>query len=381
MDAGWIVAIALGFGFVTGALVVMAATHAASRGRRAMALAAEGIPDGVSDVVLALDSTGVVLDASNTVVLASPAAAALGVVFERELTSESMLELVNEVRETGEPVERELQVSRSRFSNADLRQLRARAAPIGNRFVLLLAEDHTDEVRLLEMRRDFVANVSHELKTPIGAIALLAEAIDAAVDEPERVRAFANRLEVESSRLARMTQELIDLSRVQTHDPLGDPHHVEIDTVIADAIDATRVAADAKRVRVTSRVVDHTEVVGDGPMLVMALQNLVRNAVQYSPEGGHVGIGARLVGEMVEISVTDKGVGISPEDATRVFERFYRVDPARSRVTGGTGLGLSITKHIAATHGGDVRLWSKPGQGSTFTMRLPVTQSTHSEHR
>ena len=374
VDATWIVLLALGFGFGLGALVVHLGGVAASRGRRAMQLANESIPDGVADVVGALESAGVVVDASNTVLRASDSAMSLGLVADRALANAELMELVQDARASGQAEQRMIELRRSRFDESQVRHLSARAAPIGARFILLLAEDRTEEIRLEGVRRDFVANVSHELKTPIGAVTLLADAIDAASDDPERVRAFAQRLMVEAARLGALTQELIDLSRVQDDDPLDDPEHVGIERVVERAVDGVRVAAEAKRIRISTRVVDAPSVLGDEAMLVMALQNLVANAVQYSPEGSHVGVGVRRSDDLVEVSVTDKGVGIGPADAQRVFERFYRVDPARSRVTGGTGLGLSITKHIAVSHGGEVQLWSRLGQGSTFTLRLPVAQ-------
>lgn len=372
VDATWIVAVALVVGFTLGATIVRSIDVASMRGRRAMALASEPIPDGVTDVVEALESVGVVLDASNSVLRASSGATSMGIVQGRELMSPEILELVADVRSSGEPASRDLDFRRGRFEDAQVLRLHARVAPLGSRFMLVLADDHTEQLRLEGVRRDFVANVSHELKTPIGAIALLADAIDAAADDPERVRAFTARLQSESTRLGRMAKELIDLSRVQADDPLDDAEPVEIETVVERAVDGVRVAADAKRIRLSTRVADSVTVMGDEALLVMAMSNLLANAVQYSPEGVHVGVGARLVGDLVEISVTDKGIGIAAEDVPRVFERFYRVDPARSRVTGGTGLGLSITKHIAVAHGGEITLWSKPGQGSTFTLRLPV---------
>lgn len=374
VDATWIVLLTLAFGFGLGAFVVHLGGVAASRGRRAMALANESVPDGIADVVGALESAGVVLDASGTVLRASPAAIALGLVADRALANDELAELVQDSRMSGRPEERAIELRRSRFEDSQVHHLSARAAPIGARFTLLLAVDRTEEVRLEGVRRDFVANVSHELKTPIGAVTLLADAIDAAADEPERVRAFTQRLQVEAARLGTLTQELIDLSRVQDDDPLEAPERIEIERVVERAVDAVRVAAEAKRIRISCRVVDAVAVLGDESMLVMAMQNLVANAVQYSPEGSHVGVGVRLNDDLVELSVTDKGVGIAPDDAARVFERFYRVDPARSRVTGGTGLGLSIAKHIAVSHGGEVQLWSRLGQGSTFTLRLPVAQ-------
>jgi two-component system sensor histidine kinase SenX3 len=246
-----------------------------------------------------------------------------------------------------------------------------RVARLGARYILLLAEDRTESFRLDEVRRDFVANISHELKTPIGAVGLLAEALQAASDEPDQVRRFAKRLTKEADRLARITKEIIDLSRLQAADALKSPKAVEIDHMVALAIDQTRVAAESNRVTIVSGGDAGAEVYGDEPLLVVALHNLIANAIQYSPKGSRVGVGVSNGDGIVEIAVTDQGVGIPDEDLDRVFERFFRIDPARSRHTGGSGLGLSIVKHVVQNHGGDVRVWSQPGNGSTFTIRLP----------
>jgi two-component system, OmpR family, sensor histidine kinase SenX3 len=221
------------------------------------------------------------------------------------------------------------------------------------------------------VRRDFVANISHELKTPIGAVGLLAEALQAASNEPDQVRRFAKRLTKESERLARITQEIIELSRLQAADALTKSDIVEIDRVVAQAIDQNHVLADSNKVRLVSGGDAGAEVYGDEPLLVVALHNLISNAIQYSPKHSRVGVGVSYVDGIVEIAVTDQGAGIPEEDLERVFERFYRIDPARSRHTGGSGLGLSIVKHVVQNHGGDVRVWSQPGSGSTFTIRLP----------
>jgi two-component system sensor histidine kinase SenX3 len=247
----------------------------------------------------------------------------------------------------------------------------ARAAPMGVRHVLLLAEDRSDAVRLEAVRRDFVANVSHELKTPIGAVGLLAEALQTAADDPEQVRRFAERLSTEAMRLGLITREIIDFSRLQAVDPLHEPTRVGVDAVLATAIDQNQVLAEARGVELVLAKRTRLEVLGDEGLLTTAVHNLVANAVQYSPAHSRVGVGARARNGAVEIAVTDQGVGIAPEDVERVFERFYRGDPARSRQTGGTGLGLSIVKHVAQNHGGDVSVWSRLGHGSTFTIRLP----------
>jgi two-component system sensor histidine kinase SenX3 len=237
--------------------------------------------------------------------------------------------------------------------------------------VLLLAEDRTESHRLDAVRRDFIANISHELKTPIGAVGLLAEALQAASSEPDQVRRFAKRLKKESERLARITQEIIELSRLQSADALTSAELVSIDQVIALAVDETRVAAESNAVKVVAGGDTGAEVFGNESLLVTALHNLIANAIQYSPRGSRVGLGVRHGDGVIEIAITDQGVGIPEDELDRVFERFFRTDPARSRNTGGSGLGLSIVKHVVQNHGGDVRVWSQLGRGSTFTIRLP----------
>jgi two-component system sensor histidine kinase SenX3 len=231
--------------------------------------------------------------------------------------------------------------------------------------------DITELRALEEVRRDFVANISHELKTPIGAIGLLSEALHTAADDPEQVRLFADRLNAESARIARLTQDIIELSRLQAVDAVANAERVEIDQVIASAVDRNRVGADAHGIELVVGVPSNATVYGDPKLLITAIDNLISNAIRYSPDASRVGVGARAANGVVEIAVTDQGEGIPEADQERIFERFFRVDQARSRHTGGTGLGLSIVKHAVQNHGGDVRVWSQPGMGSTFTIRLP----------
>jgi two-component system sensor histidine kinase SenX3 len=221
------------------------------------------------------------------------------------------------------------------------------------------------------VRRDFIANISHELKTPIGAVGLLAEALDSASEDPDQVRRFAHRLSEESQRLARITQDIIELSRLQSADALTGAELVSVKQVITSAVDQNRVAAEARGIELAMRGDKKAEVYGDEALLVTAVHNLISNAIQYSPPGSRVGVGVRTVDGVVEIAVTDQGEGIPEDDLDRVFERFFRVDQARSRHTGGTGLGLAIVKHAVQNHGGEIRVWSQPGRGSTFTIRLP----------
>lgn len=373
MDSTWSVLAALAFGVLIGAGFTVVLHIAERRGQSAARVVAPTIPDGVDQVLDVLESAGVVLDPSNNVLRASPGALAMGLVRNQMLVHPELLDLVAGVRRTGEPVATELLLTRGPFSDATM-QLDVRVARLGTRFVLLLADDRTEARRLDEVRRDFIANISHELKTPIASVSLLAEALDQAADEPDRVRRFADRLSVESTRLAHITSEVIELSRLQARDALRRDELLDVDRVLAAAVDQNRVVAAAKGIELRLRAKSKAKIYGDEALMVVAVHNLVANAIAYSSEGGRVGIGVTVDGDAVEIAVADQGIGIAPDDQDRVFERFYRVDQARSRNTGGSGLGLSIVKHAVQNHGGDVRLWSQPGRGSTFTIRLPLAE-------
>ena len=337
------------------------------------------LPTGVADVLSVLRSSAVVLDRDDRVVRASPAAYSFGLVRNQALLSEDLLDLARRVRRDGEIREAQLELPRGRFGTAS-RSVLARVAPLSSSLILLLVEDHTEVRRADEVRRDFVANVSHELKTPVGAMALLAEALLDAADDPEAVRRFAGRVKHESDRLTRLVHDVIELSRLQGHDPLASPSLVSIDEVVAEVVDRNRLTAEARGVTLVCGGVRGVKVTGDARQLVTAIGNLVDNAVRYGPEGSRVAVATDLVGEgpqaVVEISVTDEGPGIAEPERGRIFERFYRVDSARSRETGGTGLGLSIVKHVAAGHGGEATVWSAEGTGSTFTLRLPASTTT-----
>ncbi|MER7814954.1 ATP-binding protein [Streptomyces sp. NPDC096153] len=343
------------------------------------------LPPGVDTVLSVLRSSAVVLDESDSVVKASSAAYALGLVRGGKLAVEPMLHMARDTRRDGEIRQVELDLPRRGTGRGEALAVSARVAPLGSRLVLLLVEDLTEARRIEAVRRDFVANVSHELKTPVGALSLLSEAVMDASDDPEAVTRFAGRMQIEATRLTNLVQELIDLSRVQNDDPLEDAEPVRVDELVAEAIDRSRQTASTKQITMavggTTRA-DGTaglHVWGNRGQLAAALGNLVENAVNYSPARTRVGIAARRVtapgGDQIEIAVTDQGIGISEKDRERIFERFYRVDPARSRATGGTGLGLAIVKHVAASHGGEVTVWSTEGQGSTFTLRLPEAGS------
>jgi two-component system, OmpR family, sensor histidine kinase SenX3 len=333
------------------------------------------LPAGVGQVLSILRSSAVVLDENDAVVKASPAAHALGLVSGDRLKVGTLLRLARQVRRDGEIREAELDIPRGRLGDQRLR-VSSRVAPLGARLVLVLVEDRTEARKIEAVRRDFVANVSHELKTPVGALALLAEAIQSASEDPEAVRRFADRMATESSRITKIVQELIDLSRLQAPDPDRAAAAVLVDDVVHAAAERTKAIAVVKDIEIAIGGEHGLKVLGNEGQLVTALGNLVENAVNYSPEQTRVAIGVGRSADLVEISVTDQGIGIPERDRDRIFERFYRVDPARSRETGGTGLGLSIVKHVVQNHGGEIRVWSVEGSGSTFTIRLPLLTDT-----
>lgn len=329
------------------------------------------VPPGVEDVLAGLRSSAIVIDQNLGLVKASPAAYAFGLVRGDRVVVAELLDQAAAVLRDGEIRETQLELNRSGDPSRKLYVL-ARMAPLTSRLVLALIEDRTRAVRVDEIRRDFVANVSHELKTPVGALTLLAEAVYDASDEPEAVRKFAKQMEQEGVRLTQLVQEIIDLSRLQYDDPVDSPDRVHIDHVVEAALDRSKVDAENRKIKLTWGGTRGASVLGNEQQLIVAVGNLVENAVSYSPTHTRVAVAVRRRDDLVEISVTDQGYGIGKADQERIFERFYRVDPARSRTTGGTGLGLSIVKHIAASHGGEATVWSVPGAGSTFTLRLPL---------
>jgi two-component system sensor histidine kinase SenX3 len=311
-----------------------------------------------------------VVDAVDGVVRASPAAYAYGLVRGHTVVHRELLDMTAGVRRDGVILEKQLELPRGPLGQGTI-IVQVRAAMLGEEYILLLADDRTEITRTEEIRNDFVANVSHELKTPVGAISLLAEALESSADDELAVRRFAKRMHKESGRLAALVQDIIELSRLQGASVAQQGRPVDVNAVIAEAVDRSQLPAESKNIRIVVGGRTEAKVFGDQDLLVTALRNLIDNAIRYSPENTRVGIGVRSREGLVSISVTDQGEGLSPEDQERVFERFYRVDSARSRHTGGTGLGLSIVKHVASNHGGEVTLWSQPGQGSTFTLRLP----------
>ncbi|MCO4274824.1 ATP-binding protein [Pseudarthrobacter sp. HLT3-5] len=332
------------------------------------------LPAGAAEVLAVVGRAFVVVDAVDGVVRASPAAYAYGLVRGHTVVHKELLDMTAGVRRDGVILEKRLELQRGPLGHGTI-IVQVRAAMLGEEYIVLLADDRTEITRTEEIRNDFVANVSHELKTPVGAISLLAEALESSADDEQAVRRFAKRMHKESSRLAALVQDIIELSRLQGASVSQEGKAVDINAVITEAVDRSQLPAESKNIRIVVGERVEATVFGDRDLLVTALRNLIDNAIRYSPENTRVGVGVRSKDGLIAVSVTDQGEGLTPEDQERVFERFYRVDAARSRHTGGTGLGLSIVKHVASNHGGEVTLWSRPGQGSTFTLRLPEMES------
>lgn len=368
-----LVLLALLFGAAVGVGVFALIGFALRTGRRARAAAVARVPEGVSQVLGAMDDAALVLDSSLTIAATAPAAAVYGLEVGEVLTDEQLRTLVRLARRSGVQETGQVRLRRPGVG-AETRVVTARASMLGPSYCLLMLHDITEQLRVEQMRRDFVANTSHELKTPVSAVSLLAEAIAAAADDPDQVRSFTARLAFEAERLARLTSRIMDLSRVQAADELAEAVPVAIDEVVAASVEEHLVEAAAADVELLRGGQRDTWVVGDAQTLTEAVSNLIANAIAYSPTGSHVGVGVRAVDGIVEIAVTDQGVGIAEADQQRIFERFYRADQARSRRTGGTGLGLAIVKHAVQRHDGEVRVWSQPGRGSTFTIRIPESE-------
>ena len=287
--------------------------------------------------------------------------------------------LIRVARRTNETHRSRIEIARGPIG-AGKREFEVSVSPLNDEgMVLVLISDQSEARRIDAVRRDFVANVSHELKTPIGALGLLSEAILGAKDQPDAVVKFASRMQMEAKRLTDLVQEIIDLSRLQSSDPLQKAFDVEASDVVREAVAQSAFSAESRKITVEIGEIEDATVIGDRDQLIMAVLNLVENAINYSPENTKVSVVVKVKEELLEISVTDQGIGIAEGELARVFERFYRVDPARSRMTGGTGLGLSIVKHVALNHGGDIKVWSKEGVGSTFTLQLPIARSIEGE--
>lgn len=328
------------------------------------------VSEEVVRILSIIPSASLVVAHDGTVLRASSRALTLGIVNRSSVAIPDIAEIVTKVANDGSPREQVLRVRRPPLGR-ELLEVKVRIAPLNSGAILILIDDLAEERRVDAVRRDFVANVSHELKTPVGALSLLAEAVLTSADDKDQVEHFAEKMQAEAKRLGNLIQDVIDLSRLQSDEPMNRAELVETDQLINRAIEEVRTLASGLGVEIIRGEPVDSVILGDRGQLLTALRNLLTNAISYSAENTRVSVTAREIDGIVEISVRDAGIGIPSHDLDRIFERFYRVDPARSRGTGGTGLGLAIVKHVCQNHGGEVIVWSEVGTGSTFTLRIP----------
>ena len=335
----------------------------------------EILPSSIKDLLKLFDAENIVLGNGEVVLEQSDGISTLNLIRDQHLNNEFLLRLVRATRRSGKTQEVTMELPRGPIG-AGTHDLLVRVSLLGDDgLIVVLIFDDSEMRRLDSIRRDFVANISHELKTPIGALSILSEAVLGASDYPEAITRFATRMQSEASRLTELVQEIINLSRLQDDDPLKRAQQFSISESIKEAMDQSRLNAEARRVEIVYNNDVNSLVTGDRDQVTMAIHNLIENAINYSPDATRVAIAVNEVDGLCEISISDQGIGIPEKDLERIFERFYRVDAARSRITGGTGLGLSIVKHVVTNHGGDISVWSVEGAGSTFTIRLPLLRN------
>ena len=326
-----------------------------------------------------LDGASLIVAPGEVAIFTNSEASQLGILRDGRIQSEELLASIRVVRRTNIKQTGTIEIARGPIGEGT-REITVTIIPLTeNELVLVLLRDESEAQRVHDVRRDFVANISHELKTPIGALSLLSEAVLGAKDDSEAVTRFASRMQVEAKRLTDLVQEIIQLSRVQDSDPLNEAQLLSASDIIKEALDQGRTTADSRQITLTFQESTDATILGDRDQLTMAIHNLIENAVNYSPADTKVAISTNIQGGIISISVADQGIGIPEAEVERIFERFYRVDPARSRETGGTGLGLSIVKHIITKHGGEISVWSSENVGSTFSIRLPIQSQKEDE--
>ena len=326
-----------------------------------------------------LDGASLIVAPGEVAIFTNSEASQLGILRDGRIQSEELLASIRVVRRTNIKQTGTIEIARGPIGEGT-REITVTIIPLTeNELVLVLLRDESEAQRVHDVRRDFVANISHELKTPIGALSLLSEAVLGAKDDSEAVTRFASRMQVEAKRLTDLVQEIIQLSRVQDSDPLNEAQLLSASDLIKEALDQGRTTADSRQITLTFQESKDATILGDRDQLTMAIHNLIENAVNYSPADTKVAISTNIQGGIISISVADQGIGIPEAEVERIFERFYRVDPARSRETGGTGLGLSIVKHIITKHGGEISVWSSENVGSTFSIRLPIQSQKEDE--
>ena len=330
------------------------------------------IPAILAETLNHLDQDAVILAPGEISIFSTEGVDKLGLLKDGKIQSPELIALIRVVRRNSQTQTGKISIPRGPIGEG-ARDLTVRVIDLKeNNQILVLLSDESEAERVHQVRRDFVANISHELKTPIGALSILSEAVQSAKSDPEAVTKFAARMQNESKRLSDLVQAIINLSRLQDSDPLQVPQELQVGDLISEAVDQCQTTSEARNIWVSVTDESDAVVLGDREQLIMALHNLIENAINYSPEKTKVSLTTKVENDIVEISIADQGIGIPEGELERIFERFYRVDPARSRETGGTGLGLSIVKHVATNHGGEVKVWSSPAVGSTFALRLPI---------
>ena len=343
--------------------------------RRAKAEEAQSqrkLPLMLTAVLDQLDGASLVIAPGEVAIFTNLEAEQLGILRDGRIQSEELLASIRVVRRTNAKQTGTIEIARGPIGEGK-REITVNVIPLTeNELVLVLLRDESEAQRVHDVRRDFVAHISHELKTPSGALSLLSEAVLGAKDDAEAVSRFAERMQVESKRLTGLVQEIIQLSRVQDSDPLKEAQQLSAGDIIKEALDQCRTTADSRQISLTFQDSEDAMILGDRDQLTMAIHNLIENAINYSPADTKVAVSTTVENGIITISVADQGIGIPEAEVERIFERFYRVDPARSRETGGTGLGLSIVKHIINKHGGEISVWSSENVGSTFSIRLPI---------
>jgi two-component system sensor histidine kinase SenX3 len=316
------------------------------------------------------------MDSKDRVVSSSSNCAVMGLCVGERVGPAVVRAMNREVFKHGTTLMQDAVIERSEDRLGDW-EARIRVSSLDRFTNLAIVQDLSEERRLNDVRRDFVANVSHELKTPVGALGLLAEAISMAEGDIEQTRKFTSRMQTEVRRLTELIRDLVELSRVQGGEEIRNAEAFWVDGSISEAVDSAALMAQEKQIDlVVAADLPHVQLLGDEQQIITAIRNLITNAIAYSPEKTRVGVGAKVVDGWVDVSVTDQGPGIPEQEQVRIFERFYRVDPARSRETGGTGLGLAIVRHVCANHGGECTVWSQVGVGSTFNLRFPIFQAS-----
>ena len=346
-----------------------------------------GIPESTNEPALpevlvkslnAFPIHSLIIGAKNQIIFKSHAFETLNILKENKLVNEQILSIVRSARKGSESVTADFAIKRSGIGDLQ-RDVWCQATVLDNfGSVLLIIDDQSERSRIDAVRRDFITNISHELKTPITALGLNSDALLISLNDTNKVSDFARKIKAQSQRLADLVQEIIYLSRLQDTDITARASEISLNDVVREAIDLSEAIARVRNVEVQFTANEDVVVTGIRDQLVTAVHNLIENAINYSPENTRVNIAvdrkfdSTMEQEIAEIAVKDQGIGIADSEIDRIFERFYRIDPARSRNTGGTGLGLSIVKHVVQNHNGEIKVWSTPGIGSTFTLRIPI---------